>query len=146
MWMVLVALITADVSNELLLQTGHSLTLTDIAFATTHDWLASAGADRRVLFWDPQSALTEHHYTHRDQSVSAMAWSKDDQRVALGTSNGDVTVLDFPALSPLIRLQPSQKGDWVTGLAFVGDRLVIATWEGVFAYDTSTWQKVSVAP
>lgn len=131
-------------AGGLLLQTGHSQIVTDLAFSNTTPLLASAGAERRVLFWDPASGLTERRYSHASTAPSSIAWSADDTLVALGNTDGEVTVLAFPSLAPLVTLVPSKKGEWVKGLAFVGSRLLASTWAGVYGYDTKSWAKVEL--
>src|SRR5207248_5704536 len=74
---------------------GHEDTLTAVAYQARGYLLASAGADGRVLLWQPANKKAPKIGEHRFDGVeaAALAWSPDDRSLAVGSGNGAVVVL-----------------------------------------------------
>jgi len=77
---------------------GHTERVTHLAFHPNGPWLASAGKDWRVSLWCPGKE-TRVIDAHLLGEVTALRWSPDGQRLAVGESKGRVTVYDLVSRS-----------------------------------------------
>lgn len=73
----------------------HEDLLTMLAYQHRGKLLASAGQDGLVVLWQPDRKQRALDQTHFDAVVTQIAWSSDDQYLAVGTENGLVTVLQI---------------------------------------------------
>ena len=76
---------------------GHTERITHLAFQPNGPWLVSAGKDWRISLWQPGKApqVVDAHLTGGE--VTALRWSPDGQRVAVGEAKGRVTVYELVA-------------------------------------------------
>jgi len=75
--------------------TGHTDRVTHLAFHPTGPQLVSAGRDWRITLWQPgktQQAV-DAHLTGGE--ITALRWSPDGKRLAVGESKGRLTLYDF---------------------------------------------------
>ena len=75
---------------------GHTARLTALAYQANGHLLASAAADGSLRFWNAKQpqALCEVRLTG---DVTALAWSRDDRAVLVGTQDGTVAMVKAPA-------------------------------------------------
>jgi WD40 repeat protein len=74
---------------------AHEGPVTALAFQPRGPLLVSADGDGKVVLWQPgkfKKALTERRV---EGGVSVLAWSSDDQSLAVGTDSGQVAVLSL---------------------------------------------------
>jgi WD40 repeat protein len=72
---------------------GHEDNLTAVAFQRNGSQLASAGADGRVILWQPLKSKKPIAGAQLDAEVTALSWSPDDQSLAVGTDSGELMLL-----------------------------------------------------
>ncbi|HKB39776.1 MAG TPA: WD40 repeat domain-containing protein [Gemmataceae bacterium] len=76
---------------------GHEDSLTAVAFQHAGPLLASAGTDGCVAVWQPPKSIRPVAFVQLDSEATQIAWSPDDNLLAVGTDAGDVGVLALPA-------------------------------------------------
>jgi WD40 repeat protein len=64
-----------------------------VAFQNAHGLLATASADGAVMLWSPERAQPLRATVRLPAPATKLAWSPDDQLLALGTERGVVHVL-----------------------------------------------------
>jgi WD40 repeat protein len=69
---------------------AHKDNVTSLAFQHRGPMLASAGEDGLVALWQPGKQLGALALARHDSPVSQILWSADDQRLAVGTAEGDI--------------------------------------------------------
>ena len=74
---------------------GHTERISALAFQPNGPWLVSAGRDWRISLWQPgkETVVVDAHLTAGE--ISAIRWSPDGQRLAVGESKGRVTLYDL---------------------------------------------------
>ncbi|MDB5308935.1 MAG: translocation protein TolB [Gemmataceae bacterium] len=74
---------------------GHEDNLTAVAYQARGYLLASAGADGRVILWQPanKKAPKGGEFRFDGAEAAAVAWSPDDKSLAAGAGDGTVAVL-----------------------------------------------------
>lgn len=74
---------------------GHEAVVTAIEFQRHGEWLASGGADGRVVLWSPSRARKLVGAIQMSP-VSQLAWSPDDKDLAVGSATGAVSLISVP--------------------------------------------------
>ena len=78
---------------------GHKRAIATVKYSSDGKFLASAGADKSILVWDPfegkQRATLEGHA----QGVSDVSWSYDSRFLASGSDDNTVRVWDVEKVS-----------------------------------------------
>ncbi|MSQ93788.1 MAG: WD40 repeat domain-containing protein [Gemmataceae bacterium] len=69
---------------------AHKETITFLAYQRQGTLLASGGEDGLVALWQPGKQLGALALAKHDAPISQLAWSADDQRLAVGTADGNV--------------------------------------------------------
>ncbi|KAB2669626.1 MAG: WD40 repeat domain-containing protein [Verrucomicrobia bacterium] len=77
---------------------GHEGRVTVLAYQRTGHLLASGGEDGRVLFWNAGKSSQALRQVHVGAPVTDLAWSPDDQTVAVGCHDGTVALVRPPAM------------------------------------------------
>lgn len=74
---------------------GHTDRITHLAFHPSGSWLLSAGRDWRLTLWSPgkEKQAVDAHLTGGE--ITAIRWSADGKRVALGDAKGRLTIYDL---------------------------------------------------
>jgi WD40 repeat protein len=74
---------------------GHTERISALAFQPNGAWLVSAGRDWRISLWQPgkETVVVDAHLTSGE--ITAIRWSPDGQRLAVGESKGRVTLYDL---------------------------------------------------
>jgi WD40 repeat protein len=79
-------------SKPLMLE-AHDDFLSALAFQHAGSRLASGGVDGRVVVWQPGKSRQPLAQNVLDAGIAALAWSPDDQALAVGSAVGTVVVL-----------------------------------------------------
>jgi WD40 repeat protein len=69
---------------------AHKDNITCLAYQHQGALLASGGEDGQVILWQPSKGQGSLAIAKHAAPISQLAWSADDQRVAVGTAEGDV--------------------------------------------------------
>jgi WD40 repeat protein len=75
---------------------GHEDNLTVVAFQHAGPLLASAGADGRVIVWQPPKSTKPLAGAQFNAEITQLAWSPDDKLLSAGTASGEVVVMALP--------------------------------------------------
>ena len=74
---------------------AHATRLTQLTFQSRGDDIASADADGIVMLWTPLRSSEPYFFRGFDSMITRLAWSSDDQRLAVGERDGKVTSIGF---------------------------------------------------
>jgi WD40 repeat protein len=76
---------------------GHTDRVTHLAFQPDGPWLLSAGRDWRLTLWQPgkEKQAVDAHLTGGE--ITAVRWSPDGKRVAVGEAKGRLTIYELEA-------------------------------------------------
>lgn len=86
---------------------GHRNPVGDVMFSPRGDWLLTTG-DRHVHVWDPVTGLLLRSLGPFDDAVTAVAWSPDGLRVAIGSWDTTIQVWDLASQERLALLRGHQ--------------------------------------
>lgn len=131
---------------ELVLQSGHSQGIHQVAFSHDQRWLASAGSDHTVKLWDLSLGLEVRTFTGHSDEVRAVAFSPDGRLLASGGNDNLVKVWDVASGRELFNLPTGNHPMGVMKVAFdsTGQKLVSLNQDRtVITWDVSTGQRVS---
>ncbi|HRI15109.1 MAG TPA: WD40 repeat domain-containing protein [Verrucomicrobiota bacterium] len=71
---------------------GHEQRVTSLAYQYVGHLLASGDEIGRVRLWNPRKQSTPLAGLELNSAITSLAWSRDDQSLALGTADGTVAV------------------------------------------------------
>jgi WD40 repeat protein len=74
---------------------GHNDKVTALAFQHSGPMLASGGADGLIMLWRPDKHTRPLAKAEVPAGITQIAWSADDQRLAVGTESGRVAVVSI---------------------------------------------------
>ena len=76
---------------------GHTDRITHLAFQPNGPWLVSAGRDWRLTLWRPgkEKQAVDAHLSGGE--ITAVRWSPDGRRVAVGEAKGRLTIYELEA-------------------------------------------------
>jgi WD40 repeat protein len=76
---------------------GHTDRISHLAFQPDGPWLLSAGRDWRLTLWHPgkEKQAVDAHLTGGE--ITALRWSPDGKRVAVGEAKGRLTIYELEA-------------------------------------------------
>jgi WD40 repeat protein len=79
---------------------GHTERITHLAFQPDGPWLVSAGRDWRLTLWQPgkEKQAVDAHLTGGE--ITAVKWSPDGRRLAVGEAKGRLTIYELQSRSP----------------------------------------------
>ncbi len=73
--------------------TGHEQRVTALAYQRAGHLLASGSDDGRVLLWNAGRSSTALRQFRISAPITALSWSRDDRRLAVGCQDGTVAVI-----------------------------------------------------
>jgi WD40 repeat protein/uncharacterized caspase-like protein len=115
----------APAPPEVVLQMGHSESVTAVAYSPNGQMLASASADRTVKLWDATSSLELRTLRNHQATVTAVAFSSDCRWLASGSEDRTVRLWDVD-LGQEARVLTRHDGP-VLGVAFSPDGRLVAS-------------------
>lgn len=74
---------------------GHTGDVLALAYRPGSDWLASGGADGRLVLFEPETSAQPRASARLDAAVTAVAWHPAEPRLAAATESGAVRIFRF---------------------------------------------------
>jgi WD40 repeat protein/uncharacterized caspase-like protein len=131
------AVITAP-SPELVLQTGHAMSVEGMAFSPDGKWLASGSLDNTVKLWEVATGREVRTFAGHTLGVKVVAFSRDGRLLASGAIDDTVRLWDVDTGREARRLQGCGS---VSALALSDDGRLLASGnmeKTVKLWDTAT--------
>jgi len=103
--------------------TGHTSTVTAVAWSPDSTQLASASHDGTVRLWDPATGTLQSTLTDHTSTVTAVAWSPHGTQLASTSGTGTIWVfdLDCPRRLTYLQVEPLTCLQWAdAGIAVSG--------------------------
>jgi WD40 repeat protein len=83
-----------------ILQSGHSSSISALAFSRDGKWLASGGLDGSIILWNMSTAEPTRRWTTRNSYVTQLVFSPDSKRLVSADDHGNVRGWKFEAAEP----------------------------------------------
>src|SRR5262249_1719835 len=118
---------------------AHANEIANLAFGADNERLASSGNDLVVKVWDLRTGQEAFALDKIERRVNGLAFSPDGHRLAVGSADGTVRILDGTPLPGLVTAHDAGQaltleghGHVVVGLAYSPDgrRIVSASQDG----------------
>ena len=88
---------------------GHDDILWASSFSHDSAWLATGGADKRVLIWDVMTGRIRAQQQSVGHKVTALAFAPQSRRLAIGGVNREIGIWDFRSDGLVRRYQPRSR-------------------------------------
>lgn len=115
-----------------------------IAFSPDGAALASGGADKKIIFWDPATGKEMRAFSGHNNSVHCIAFSRDGKLLASGSQDGEICLWEVATGKELRRLKGSRSA-FVSSVAFSPDGMLLASGghdNSVRVWDVGTGQEL----
>jgi WD40 repeat protein len=83
-----------------ILQSGHSSSISALAFSPDGKWLASGGLDRSIILWKLSTGEQTRKWTSRNANVTQLVFSPDSKRLVSADDGGIVRGWKFESAEP----------------------------------------------
>lgn len=83
-----------------LLQSGHSSSISALAFSRDGKWLASGGLDRSIILWNASTGEQTRKWTSQSSNVTQLVFSPDSKRLVSADDGGIVRGWKFESAEP----------------------------------------------
>ena len=113
---------------ELVVQTGHSSSISEVAFSPNGKLLASGSNDNTVKLWDVATGRELRTFTGHSKGVGAVAFSPDGRLLASGSDDKTVRLWDAATGRELRNLTGHSKS--ITSVAFSPDGKTLVSASG----------------
>lgn len=104
---------------ELVVQTGHSGTVTALALSGDGQWLASSSQDNSVKIWEVATGQEFRNLRGHKDGVNAVAWSRDSKLLASGGNDKTIKLWDVATGGLVATLEGH--GGYINAVAFSPD-------------------------
>jgi WD40 repeat protein len=101
-----------------ILQSGHSSSISALAFSRDGKWLASSGLDGSIILWNASTGEQTRRWTTRNSYVTQLVFSPDSKRLVSADDHGNVRGWKFEAAEPEYTLNFHK---FIRVLAYSGD-------------------------
>ena len=83
-----------------ILQSGHSSSISSLAFSPNGKWLASGGLDRSIILWNASTGEQTRKWTSQNSDVTQLVFSPDSKRLVSADDGGIVRGWKFESAEP----------------------------------------------
>jgi WD40 repeat protein len=83
-----------------ILQSGHSSSISALAFSSDGKWLASGGLDKLIILWNASTGEQTRKWTSQNSDVTQLVFSPDSKRLVSADSGGIVRGWRVESLEP----------------------------------------------
>jgi WD40 repeat protein len=83
-----------------ILQSGHSSSISALAFSPNGKWLASGGLDRSIILWNLSTGEQTRKWTSQNSNVAQLVFSPDSKRLVSADDGGIVRGWKFESAEP----------------------------------------------
>jgi WD40 repeat protein len=83
-----------------ILQSGHSSSISSLAFSPNGKWLASGGVDSSIILWNLSTGEQTRKWTSQNSSVTQLVFSPDSKRLVSADDGGIVRGWKFESAEP----------------------------------------------
>ncbi len=83
-----------------ILQSGHSSSISSLAFSPNGKWLASGGLDRSIILWNASTGEQTRKWTSQNSNVTQLVFSPDSKRLVSADDGGIVRGWKFESAEP----------------------------------------------
>jgi WD40 repeat protein len=83
-----------------ILQSGHSSSISSLAFSPNGKWLASGGLDRSIILWNASTGEQTRKWTSQNSNVTQLVFSPDSKRLVSADDGGIVRGWKFASAEP----------------------------------------------
>ncbi len=83
-----------------ILQSGHSSSISSLAFSPNGKWLASGGLDRSIILWNASTGEQTRKWTSQSSNVTQLVFSPDSKRLVSADDGGIVRGWKFESVDP----------------------------------------------
>ncbi len=83
-----------------ILQSGHSSSISSLAFSPNGKWLASGGLDRSIILWNASTGEQTRKWTSQNSNVAHLVFSPDSKRLVSADDGGIVRGWKFESVDP----------------------------------------------
>ena len=83
-----------------ILQSGHSSSISSLAFSPNGKWLASGGLDRSIILWNASTGEQTRKWTRQNSNVTQLVFSPDSKRLVSADDGGVVRGWKFESAEP----------------------------------------------
>ncbi len=83
-----------------ILQSGHSSSISSLAFSPNGKWLASGGLDRSIILWNASTGEQTRKWTSQNSNVTQLVFSPDSKRLVSADDGGVVRGWKLESVDP----------------------------------------------
>lgn len=131
-----------DTSKELALLTGHTDTVTSVAFSTDGKTLATGSADTTIRLWDTGTGKHEVTLTGHVGGITLLQFLPDEETLASGSYDDTIRLWDLKTRQLKATLGGHTSGVHSITFAQDGGMLVSNGWQKNMLWDAKTGQRL----
>jgi WD40 repeat protein len=116
---------------ELVLQTGHTESVTRVAFGPDGNWIATAGTDALIKIWETGTGRELRTFYGHTASVRALGRSNDGRLLASGSNDRTVRVWEVGTGKTMWRFETGRSSVTAVAISSDSSRLAAVGFEGL---------------